>query len=47
MRVGENRRIVGEKYLIFDDFWVPKWWPEVSKSDLGNVVDFVRILGAI
>ena len=36
-----------EKYLIFDDLGVPRWYPEVSKSDLGNVVDLVRILGLI
>ena len=47
LRVGENRRIVGEKYLIFDDFRVPKWCLKVSKEGLGNVIDFVRIPGAI
>ena len=38
---------MGEKSLIFDDFWVPKWWLEALRSDLGNVVDFVRIPGVI
>ena len=43
----ENRRIVDEKSLIFYDFWVPKWWLEASKSELGNDVDFVRNPGDI
>ena len=47
MRVVENRRIVDEKSLIFYDFWVPKWWLEASKSELGNAVDFVRNSGDI
>ena len=46
-RVGENRKIVAEKSSIFDEFWVPKWYLEASKSKLGNVVDSVRISGAI
>ncbi len=47
LRVGENRRIWGEKYLIFNDFGVPRWYPDVSKNYFGNVFDLVRIPDAI